>query len=143
MTTIATDGKSMAGDGLRECESLVVATDTIKVLRLPDGRLFGAAGERGKIMQVRRWFIDGGDQPELKEGEFLGLVVELDGTVNSYDSHLEPMRRMLPTAVGTGEALALGAMLAGAEPQRAVEIACERDIYSGGTITVLKLGDGA
>lgn len=37
MTTIATDGKSMAGDGFGHMRGTIVEKDAVKVVRLADG----------------------------------------------------------------------------------------------------------
>lgn len=46
------------------------------------------------------------------------------------------MDQEVPAVTGSGGAIALGAMLAGATPAQAVAIAIQRDTGSGGQITV-------
>lgn len=46
---------------------------------------------------------------------------------------------MPPFALGIGSDYAMGAILAGASAERAVEIACELDTHCGGEIVVMEI----
>ena len=137
MTTIATDGKSMAGDGQACVESMVTTFDRVKVHRLPDGALLGCAGDSGEIIAFRKWLVEGGKHPRLKE--LSALLLRTDGVLLYYCEFEEPSVMSIPAAIGSGRAIAIGAMEAGASPERAVEIAAKRDTGTGGMITALHL----
>jgi len=137
MTTIACDGKSMAGDGLAARETLITVLDAIKVTRLDDGRIVGTAGEKPDTRKFRAWLQEGGTKPKLKD--LAALVLHPDGRlVYHTDSDIEGTPTGLPNAIGSGCEIAIGAMLAGLSPEKAVEIAATRDVYTGGTITVFR-----
>lgn len=138
MTTIATDGKSMAGDGLVTSEGVVFGSKFIKVEKLPDGRIAGACGSAYFIGPFLSWLTNGGDFPELDDS-FEALVLSLDGTCRSYDHKGRSIEEELPVASGSGRQLAIGAMLAGAGPAKAVEIAAARDLGTGGKIIEITL----
>lgn len=138
MTTIATDGKSMAGDGLVTSEGTVFGSKCVKVEQLPDGRIAGACGSAYFFGPFIAWLTNGGDFPELDDS-FEGLVLSPDGTCRSYDDKGRSIEEELPVASGSGRQLAIGAMLAGASPAKAVEIAATRDLGTGGTIIEITL----
>lgn len=136
MTTIATDGKSMAGDGLAVRSSLITTFDAQKVTILDDGRIVGAAGERPDCRKFRAWLQDGGPRPKFKD--LAALVLHPDGRLMYHtDSDPDGTPTGIPNAIGTGCEIAIGAMLAGFSPEEAVTVAAERDVYTGGKITVL------
>ena len=137
MTTIATDGKSMAGDSLTTAGSLAVR-HAPKVHRLSDGRIVGACGITAECVKIIRWLEGGGDKPELSD-DVAALVLNLDGTVCHIDHKLELLDYLVPCSVGSGGDIALGAMLAGRTPKEAVEISALRDTCTGGEITELHL----
>lgn len=137
MTTIATDGKSMAGDGLACVEDMATTFDRVKVERLPDGALLGCAGDSSEIRAFKKWLIEGGKHPRLRE--FCALLLREDGVLLYYGEREDPSAMGLPAAIGSGCAIAIGAMEAGASPEKAVHIAAKRDLGTGGTITTLTL----
>lgn len=136
MTTIACDGESMAADGLVCSGSTIFGTKSTKIVELNDGRILGCAGNVRYQDLFAAWLNDGGDMPELDE-EFEALVLQTDGTVVSYDYKGRPLPEELPTASGSGREFALAAMDLGATAEEAVKIACQRDMMSGGDITVI------
>lgn len=135
MTTIATDGRSMAGDGPCTGNGLVHGFDTQKVFKLEDGRIVGMCGTAYGMPVFVEWLNGGGEKPKLFEG-FEALVLSPDGTCRTYNEECQSCSQQLPAITGSGGAVALGAMLAGASPERAVEIAAMRDQSTGGIITV-------
>jgi ATP-dependent protease HslVU (ClpYQ) peptidase subunit len=138
MTTIATDGKSMAGDGMISCDGTVFDRNFVKVHRLRDGRIAGVCGSAYDIEPFCMWLEEGGDKPKLSDG-FEALVLDLQGGCRSYNSDCQSLREPTITASGGGKDFALAAMDAGASPERAVEIACDRALGTGGKITVLHI----
>jgi ATP-dependent protease HslVU (ClpYQ) peptidase subunit len=133
MTTIATDGKSMAGDGLVTGDNMVFSTSVPKVRRLKSGGLVGVCGSAFNFDPFVEWLDKGGDPPTLTDG-FEALVLLPSGKVLSYNEQCRAIHEDLPTACGSGRQLAIGAMEAGAKPKRAVEIAAKRDLGTGGKI---------
>jgi ATP-dependent protease HslVU (ClpYQ) peptidase subunit len=142
VTTIACDGRSMAGDGSRESKGTVVTLRAKKIRKLSDGRLAGTAGLVCDGEALLEWLEKGGKYP--KHGESRLLVLNTDGSLHLYadGSNGVPVEVDAPAALGSGCDLALGAMLAGATAKEAVGIAIDRDPGSGGTITVLHLNEG-
>lgn len=138
MTTIATDGHTMAGDGLVVSGSTVFGVNLQKVHRLKDGRLVGLCGSGYAQRPFMTWLEDGGDKPKLAEG-FEAIVLLPDGTCRSYDENCDWLPEEVPSACGSGRQIAIGAMEAGKTPLEAVEIAARRNTETGGTITVLHL----
>lgn len=138
MTTIATDGKSMAGDTLTSAGGYVVRYSP-KVHRGKDGRIFGCCGPSVDAAKFQAWMADPAvEQPKLSD-DFMAIILNQDGTVDWIDCALVPIRTMVPAAIGSGCDHAIGAMLAGANPAQAVGIAGQRDTGTGGTITVESL----
>lgn len=135
MTTIATDGKSMAGDGQRQHCGTIMTDQAVKVRRLSDGRIMGTAGDVAFGMAIFEWLEKGGDAPELEDGGS-ALVLSPDGEVVIIDKYCKPVPVRTPAAIGSGMDLAIGAMEAGVPPAGAVEIAARRDPGTGGKITV-------
>lgn len=137
MTTIATDGETMAGDGLTVSNGTIFGRNAQKVHQLSDGRIVGIAGCANYVDPFLEWLSEGGDKPDIGD-DFEALVLNRDGTVVSYDHKCRPLAEELPTASGSGREIALGAMVVGASPEEAVKAACDRDTSTGGKITVLR-----
>lgn len=136
MTTIATDGVTMAGDGARCRNDIIVALSAAKVNRLSDGSLLGCSGESADCIALRLW-IDGGQEgPRPKANSLSGLHLKSNGDLLYYSEKGPPVPAELPATAGSGGELALGALLAGASPAEAVRIAALRDPYTGGNICV-------
>ena len=157
MTTIATDGNSVSGDGQVTNDNLIEALDFIKVKRIEGGKRhikpsgFGAAkmldcpagiiaftGEPAQFSLFEK-LIDTGTIPDgLNMAKSEAIFVTDDG-IFSYDENLVPVKVDAPFAMGTGGQIALGAMMAGKTTEHAVRIACNFDVFSGGKITTLTL----
>jgi ATP-dependent protease HslVU (ClpYQ) peptidase subunit len=138
MTTIFADAKK----GVMVCDSKTTLGNTwfasTKVHRIGDD-LVGFAGYRAEAMKWLDWFSNGkrGPQPKITNSEALILssegLIYIDGTGES-----NPIERGY-FGVGSGGAIAVGAFMAGADAKKAVDIACQVDANSGGTIYVHKL----
>jgi ATP-dependent protease HslVU (ClpYQ) peptidase subunit len=141
MTTVATDGKSMAADGQSSTDDGPITNlNRRKITKLPGGSIVGGAGQLPDILRLTAWLEDGGQQKPPRIREPLAMLQLMPtGEVLYWNEELEPHPIDVPAAVGSGAELALGAMLAGASPKEAVGIACQRDPMSGGKITVLSL----
>lgn len=138
MTTIATDGKTMAGDGREVEQGTIIGSFCRKVQRLADGRLVGVAGDSIDEQMFRRWLEDGAEsKPRLKE--LVALVLYPSGRLDFYDHRLVASPIEAPAAIGSGADHALTAMDCGKSPEEAVEYAARRDPNTGGKTTVLSL----
>jgi ATP-dependent protease HslVU (ClpYQ) peptidase subunit len=138
VTTIATDGKTMAGDGQAEACRTIISLSRQKVTRLPDGSLCGCAGSGVDAIAFAKWLADGGPRPKFKDS-MSALHLKADGSLDYYSERGEPSPVEAPCAVGSGMDFAIGAMLFGAAPEEAVAIASQRDPGTGGKITALSL----
>jgi len=137
MTTIATDGQSMAGDGLAvDHRGTIVDHTRPKVRRLADGRIVGASGSSFDADSWAAWVEGGkkGDCP-VQDDRFGALILSSDGIL-WVDHKGREIATPAPIAIGSGQDIAIGAMMAGATPGEAVNIACKRDPHSGGRIKV-------
>lgn len=138
MTTIACDGKSMAGDGFACARGSIVDHATVKVYRATDGCILGCAGEYHDALAFLAW-RNGGDRPKIKAA-FEALVLMASGDLSYHcEKDLEGVPQEIPAAIGSGMDFALGAMDGGATPESAIEIASNRDPYTGGTATIIHL----
>lgn len=136
MTTIATDGKTMAADGqVQDHTDTIVALDHRKVFKLADGRIVGGAGNS---FDVRSWidWLEKGKEGEcpVQSPQFSGLILNTDGSAIWVDHKGREAPTPVPCAIGSGLQFALGAMDAGASPSKAVAIARNRDVWTGGDI---------
>lgn len=140
MTTIACDGKSMAGDGLITTGDVISDTRFAKVRRLSDGRIVGMAGNAYNWDVYWTWLDNGteGEPPKVHE-TFGCLVMRPDGSLWSYDELGRCFPENAPCALGSGGSFALMAMDCGKSAEEAVAMACGRDTCSGGEITCLRL----
>lgn len=141
MTTICSDGCTVAADGQETWGSEAVSL-TREKLRSWNGKIYGFTGVGALFEPCIRWVDSGADPnnaPEAKgDNNSWGLCVfEPDGVVYYSNNAPYPHRYSYPFAVGAGCDYAMGAMLAGASPGRAVEIAAEKNIHTGGKILVL------
>lgn len=134
MTTIATDGKSMAGDGQAEIAETIMVSNRRKVYRTDEGVIIGCAGNSVDAKRFRAWFGTKGPKPRFKSIQ--ALVLYPSGKLEYWNEEMEPTEMTAPAAIGSGMDFALGAMGAGASPAEAVKIAATRDPFSGGDITV-------
>lgn len=137
MTTIACDGKCIAGDGRGLVDGVIITDARDKLFSLSDGRAGGSSGEGPDITRFAEW-LEGGAKGKMHVSrDFCGLVLEPGGKVIRYTNDGVPLEVAPPIATGSGMEFAIGAMEAGASAEEAVRIAAKRDTGTGGTITVL------
>lgn len=138
MTTVLADFRA----GIMVCDSK--CTDgpmwypMSKVRRYGD-ELIGISGNVREATAWLKWYLGGkrGSKPKMES--FSALIMRPTGLFAvSEDSFEMPVERGFH-AVGSGGPCALGAMVAGADAERAVHIACQIDANSGGDVIVHKL----
>ena len=139
MTTIVYRDGVMASDSQITDRGIVVAEEK-KIIRY-DGTLIGVAGNLDADAAFLEWVkFEQTDKPDLKNSDFEALVVRQDGTMLWYGVNLIPLKMTSPyIAIGSGFHVAMGALHLGANAKEAVQVACDLDVLSGGTIQVEKL----
>lgn len=143
MTTIAWDGKTLAGDKRTSFGGLHAVTT--KVQRIGN-LLVGCAGNTAQIAEMHEWVKNGRvpadlPKPQLSSTECVSmLVIEPDGHVLQYESTAYPIRiENRQWAIGSGRDFALAAMRLGCDATRAVELASEFDSSTGNGVDFLTL----
>jgi len=146
MTVIATDGRSMASDGLVMQQDTIIDLHSCKVQRLNTGGLYGSAGDCVIGDEIQAWL----ENPDRQEHEFPGredeptraIHLRQDGMIELYETGCggHPVIVSAPMAIGAGMDFAMAALDAGASVERAVEIAIKRSPYCGGGIYRETLG---
>lgn len=137
MTTIAWDGKMLAGDR-RVTANGVVNTSWTKVHQRDDSALVGISGEMCTGSEFIRWFLAGekGDKPSLKAKNTddlaaSAIIVRADGTVEAHDQDGWHVVESKTYAIGSGGNFARVAMYLGQDAANAVLTASEFDVYTG------------
>lgn len=146
MTTIAYRDGTMAADSRGYAGNCASLGTKSKIRKCPDGTLVGCSSNKpGQTEAVMAWFMAGADLSKVPDFGAIGpdftlLVVRADGTALYGDGlfHLSGPLTAPFFAVGSGRGPAYGAMEMGASAQRAVEVACLHDVWSGGPIETLQ-----
>jgi ATP-dependent protease HslVU (ClpYQ) peptidase subunit len=104
--------------------------------------LIGVSGNLSNAMKFVDWYAAGCDtdsEPAF-EGEGFDALV-LDGArLMAWDDSMVPMRVLEPFyAIGSGSQAAMGAMLAGATAEKAIEIAAKLDSNTDSNVVVKTL----
>lgn len=143
MTTIA------YRDGIMAADTLVTGGDVrrghvLKIGQTALGSLVGVTGMAGMLDEVIGWLSAGGRREEYPkvppDSHISGIVACLDGRVGVFSTHgVMQWAETEFVAVGSGNEIAMGAMAMGASAEKAVEIAAQFDVYTGGRITTLSL----
>lgn len=146
MTTIAYRDGTMAADSRGYAGNCASLGTKSKIRKCPDGTLVGCSSNKpGQTEAVMAWFMAGADLSKVPDFGAIGpdftlLVVRPDGTALYSDGsfHLSGPLTAPFFAVGSGRGPAYGALEMGASAQRAVEVACLHDVWSGGPIETLQ-----
>jgi ATP-dependent protease HslVU (ClpYQ) peptidase subunit len=119
---------------------LIVGRGVRKLRRIKDS-LVACQGSDQDIALFEHWYSgprSQSDKPDLDED--FGALVLCDGRIYKYHDKCVPIEVFEEyAAMGSGDEIAMGAMAAGADPERAVEIACELNIYTGPPVVVERL----
>lgn len=143
MTTIASDGFTVAADGRVVAGDEFISDKNVK-LRQVKGRVIGFCGVMAYMSPAIEWLEDGANPSQIKElwlegKDWCMIVFDPDCARCYHNDTPYPSEVPYPTAFGSGELLAIGALLANASPERAIQIASERDLKTGGKITVMEI----
>jgi ATP-dependent protease HslVU (ClpYQ) peptidase subunit len=155
MTTIATKDGVIVGDGRMSLGATIIKDDTVKVFNI-NNHLVGVCGAARAISTFVGWLQKHTDYrmvseqvgdlvdlipPVLEQSEdYTALVVTPDKQVLLYEGGVPiDMGYDVHMAIGSGGDFALSAMDSGLSAEEAVKVAMKRDVYSGGTITVVSL----
>lgn len=136
----------MAADSQDTRESgLIVSVSSAKLQRAPNGDIFACQGDEDHCVEFEDWYKGGCDPEETpdfdSDSAFEALVLTHDGSVVKYTNRLTVVTVNGPyIALGAGDEVAMGAMAAGASPERAVEIACQLNAYTGGPVVSMSIG---
>lgn len=144
MTTIAWDGKILAGDRLFSNGPVAIGESTKIFKRKKDGALCGCSMNVALGTKFMQWFLKGerGKPPSLRDGEEWARVVTIhpDGTITYHEPEGSFKLETNKFAIGSGMEFALGAMAMGAEADMAVRVASMYDTGTGSNIDTLELG---
>lgn len=148
MTTIAYDGRFVAGDGRADLHDVIIARNRKKI-RKHNGRLYAMAGAPQMYERVIDWLEKrewDKPAPTAPEGTWSALIFSArDGKVvaefasNEVPFPLEMDRTW--AALGSGTQFASAILRDGGSAHHAVEIACDLDPWSGGTIQVVDIAE--
>lgn len=143
MTTIAWDGQTLAADTqVNSCNNIPCGATT-KIGKTPDGYFWAFSGSLQCQETLVEWACGDrlGPLPTFKESNGCLILIAPDGVVREWWGEGWIQMRAAVFAWGSGERIAMGAMLAGADARRAVEIAIALDSDTGGEITVIRCPD--
>jgi ATP-dependent protease HslVU (ClpYQ) peptidase subunit len=142
MTTIATDGKTVAADTQASIGGERMQRPHVKIERRGN-RIYGVSGTAALQPLLIDWYEKGhvlDDLPKVRESLNWTMLVMEPGSVKILGETCPvPDDVSYPFAIGSGAEFALGALFAGASPLEAVKIACLLDVNSGGMITTMPL----
>jgi ATP-dependent protease HslVU (ClpYQ) peptidase subunit len=139
MTTIFADAKR----GVMACDTKVTTgdewwEDLEKVVRIGDD-LIGFCGVATEGERWLTWYRAGQNGPMPKIANSSALLLGPSGLRVLDSSGASYVMARGYMGIGSGGSLAVAAFRAGADPKKAVEIACEIDNRSGGRVIVPKL----
>lgn len=145
MSVVAWDGKTVAAD--KQSTNGNRAVLCTKVRELEDGTVLAAVGDHEESQILMDWYCAGGvkeDWPAFQKDESFTTLIIINSK-EAYQYQAYPRLQRIEAgffAWGDGAPVALGAMAAGADARRAVEITCEYNIFCGQGITVCNTKKG-
>lgn len=144
MTTIAFDGHRIAADGQRTWGGEIRGLNFQKLRRRGDV-IYAFTGLVPLFEPMIKWHQDGASAADLPKAvdhkeDGWTLVVVSDGKLVKYTSNCPYVEEFeAPIAFGAGADYAIGAMLAGADARRAVEVVSSICYHTGGAIQVIEV----
>lgn len=151
MTTIAANRELMASDSKVTLDGFGISYPALKIFRGKDC-VVGAAGDGENSTLLIEWAKNGfkaASRPKFRrkkdaadDADAVLLILRSSGLFLLTDSDSEPERIEADFfAVGSGGLAARVAMMQGADPVRAVELACAVDDQSGLPVQVIRLNE--
>lgn len=139
MTTIAWDGRTLAGD--RQGNSGGLGYSVTKVRRTADNRLIAFCGDIGVGVLMLDWLEHGGDRPHAQQTDRWVTALEItpDGSCWCHGRDARWKIEQPFFAVGSGRDFALAAMALGKSAPEAVELAARFDTGTGKGLDVFEL----
>jgi hypothetical protein len=142
MTTIAWDGYTLASDSRCTDANILIGDNTQKLYVLPDENPLGIkyiaiCGDLDQALAVVSWLMGSSPRPK-KLDDFGALGVTAGGVAYWIGSRLGLSIAAVPTALGTGDQVALAHMKIGFTAEEAVEVASTVDLCTGGDIQIIK-----
>lgn len=133
MTTIAWDGKILAGDTL--CNASF-CREVTKIFKIDKDTLFGGSGFHEDCLRAVMWLRNPeGEKPELDPDNFAGILVQKGKAFRLESNLIEMPIKESAHAVGSGADCAMVAMYLGKSAIEAVKIAAIFDINTGSKVT--------
>lgn len=135
MTTIAWDGKTLAGDRQTNMGKTPIARTKVYAHTECKGQidyLIGCSGITADCQAFILWYINGqGKRPAFDD--LSAIVIRPGGSIAHYaeSENVHDMGVLPYWAIGSGADFALGALAYGATAEEAIEIATKLDIYTG------------
>ena len=133
MTTVAYKNGIIAADTKSFCGHEVSPGHSVKIARNNVGHVIGFCGVRAAGEKLIREFLAGSpvDWRNMPKEES-AVIVSREGELTHYDSYGDCRLYVPYYAIGSGSAVALGALHAGATAIAAVRAAIEHDDSSAG-----------
>jgi ATP-dependent protease HslVU (ClpYQ) peptidase subunit len=101
--------------------------------------MIGFAGTAGAIVAVVEFFTNPETTKPPKVKDLKGLVLTADGDIFAFDEYDKWIAMDQPYAsIGSGSALAMGAMSMGCTPKEAIKTATKYDAFTGMGVKVFK-----
>lgn len=143
MTTIATDGITIAADGLASIGGEVNGLSETKIVIERDWiyALSGAVAMRDALIEWHQAGAKPADVPGMQDADWTLLVIDRNGLTYFTAKCAYPCKANAPFAIGSGADYASALMHAGYSPQKAVRLIIDKrlDIYTGGDIQVIDI----
>jgi hypothetical protein len=146
MTTIATDGIIIAADTQSVRGHNEIAPWRQEKIVRRHGRVYASSGSANIRDALIEWHNAGCNPKEIpvcskEAGGWTLLVIDTTGMHICNEDTPYPMTVTPPFTMGSGGDWAMGAMHAGSSPERAVEIACQLDVYSGTPVRAINIAE--
>ncbi len=133
MTTVACNKDSMAADSQFTSGTLI--THSRKIHKIKEDIVAYAGSQQSGVAFID--WLNGGDKPDVPLDDFEAIVLTKSGMMLYYGEQLKVTSVTEPfIAIGSGSHIAIGSMMEGATPNKAVRNACKMDAYSSGPIKV-------
>lgn len=146
MTTIATDGRTVAADGLA-CFGHEVTWRNRQKIITSGGCIFAICGVSGMQVPLVAWVLDGADPDKTpKCTDETGWSILVWGPMQDDRRYFSngccyPTAFPKVWAYGSGGDFAMGALKMGATAEQAIRVAIEMNIHTGGEIQVVNIAD--